>query len=242
MPRRPNIKQRQRIATYARRMRTAGGSVRSSRTHVRLLNRPARTLSSRQYCFIPNTFKTVHTFSNVLTWALTTQTGTSQYWYGNSLSHCYNNTLAQKAMGFNQLGELYKKYQVWKARMEITLVANTEVANVLVGLNSDMDMTTVPTVNGIYDVLDKNPRARFLPLTSTRPVKLVLTRTSKSQNIKNDSTAMGTYDATTPVVPPSLWGFRILGFNNSGSTTDIRVYAKITYYTVWHEPQEQAGS
>lgn len=201
-----------------------------------------RARGRRQVCFIPNSFVTTHTYSKQIDWALAAAANTTQYFYGNSLSHCYNNTITEQAFGFDQLGALYKKYFVYKASIRVSIVPTTEVPNVLCGLMSDMDMNTVPTFTGYYDVVEKSAKSKILTGTNIKPVTFSLVRTTKSQNIKNDDNGQGTYDATTAIAPSDKWGYRIACYNNSSSTSAIKVYVKIIYYARWMEPQEQSGS
>lgn len=238
MPSRSQLKK----AWKRRGKKTRGVKKATAPVAVRVVAPPKTKRSKRQISFIPNSMATVHRYSHQNDWALTSGSTTNQYFYGNSLSHCYNNTAGEQAYGFDQFGALYKKYYVYKAVCTLTVVPNTEMANVVVGIITDMDMNTTPTFTGFYDVVEKCQKWRFIPKTPTKPIVLSITKFTKAMNIKNDDNGQGNYDATTPVAPSDKWGFRIVCFNNGSATSDIKAYATIRYYARWYEPQEQAGS
>jgi len=208
-------------------------------------SRRTRTAPSRrQISFLPNSMRAVHTFNNVVSLTLVPSTGYQEFWNGNSLSHCYNNTLAEQAYGFDQLGPLYHKYRVNACKITLRIVPIGGGAGSVFGINTDMATTTSPTVASSSDVIEKSKRYVILGNTdgSNNQKTLSLFTKSRSQDVTDPLAGEGTWDVTTPVVPTDIYAFRLMAWNTGTVNYTIRVFATLKYYTVWKQPQEQAGS
>jgi len=211
---------------------------------VRRARRASMNPSRRQVGFLPNSMRAVHTFNNVVSLTLPASTSFQEFWNGNSLSHCYNNVLAEQAYGFDQLGPLYHKYRVNACKITLRIVPIGGGAGTVFGINTDMATTTLPTIASSSDVIEKCKRYVITGNTdgSNNQKVLSLFAKSRSQDVRDPLAGQGTWDATTPVVPTDIFAFRLLGWNTGTVSYTFRIFATLKYYTVWHQPQEQAGS
>jgi len=200
--------------------------------------------SKRQISFLPNSMRAVHTFNNVVSLTVGASTGNQEFWNGNSLSHCYNNTLGEQAYGFDQLGPLYHKYRVNACKITLRIVPIGGGAGSVFGINTDMATQSLPTVASSSDVIEKCKRHVILGNTdgANNQKTLSLFVKTRSQDVTDPLASEGVWDVTTPVVPTDIYAFRLLFWNTGTVSYTFRVFATLKYYTVWKQPQEQAGS